>query len=112
MRPQWPGAPHATEIPFVFDTVKAKYGAQLTAEDESIARQANEYWANFAKGGTPNGSGLPTWPQYTDKDALLIIQSGGPVAESDPWKSRLDLVERLAETRKKSPSEEATSGQR
>lgn len=62
MRSQWPGAPHATEIPFVFDTVKAKYGAQLSAEDESIARQTNAYWANFAMTGNPNGSGLPNWP--------------------------------------------------
>ena len=49
MRSQWPGAPHATEIPFVFDTVKAKYGAHLSPEDESIAQKTNEYWANFAK---------------------------------------------------------------
>jgi para-nitrobenzyl esterase len=97
MRPQWPGAPHATEIPFVFDTVHAKYGAQLTAEDESIARQTNEYWANFAKTGTPNGAGLPKWPLYTGKDELLTIQSGGPVAESDPWKARLDLAQKHAE---------------
>ena len=27
MRKQWDGAPHATEIPFVFDTVKARYEA-------------------------------------------------------------------------------------
>ena len=26
MRKQWPGAPHATEIPYVFDTVEARYG--------------------------------------------------------------------------------------
>lgn len=101
MRSQWPGAPHATEIPFVFDTVKAKYGAQLTDEDESIARKTNEYWANFAKTGNPNGSSLPNWPRYTNADELLIIQSSGPKAEPDPWKTRLDLTEKLAEDREK-----------
>jgi para-nitrobenzyl esterase len=101
MRSQWSGAPHATEIPFVFDTVQAKYGAQLTPEDESIARETNEYWANFAKNGNPNGSALPNWPQYTKSDELLLIESGGPKAEPDPWKTRLDLTERLAEGKEK-----------
>lgn len=101
MRSQWPGAPHATEIPFVFDTVKAKYGAQLTAEDESIARQTNEYWANFAKTGDPNSAGLPKWPRYSKKDELLLIQAGGPTAEPDPWRTRLDLTQKLVEDKEK-----------
>jgi para-nitrobenzyl esterase len=101
MRSQWPGAPHATEIPFVFETVKAKYGAQLAAEDESIARRTNEYWANFAKTENPNGAGLPKWPRYSKKDELLIIQAGGPRAEPDPWKTRLDLAQKLAEDKER-----------
>lgn len=98
MRPQWLGAPHATEIPFVFDTVKAKYGNQLTSEDESIAQQTNKYWANFALTGDPNGAGLPKWPRYSSADELLIIQAGGPSAERDPWKMRLDLTQNIAES--------------
>ncbi len=39
MRKKWPGAPHASEIPFVFDTVKAKYGAATTAQDERSAKR-------------------------------------------------------------------------
>jgi para-nitrobenzyl esterase len=97
MRKQWPGAPHATEIPFVFDTVKAKYGAPLTAEDEKIARETNTYWANFAKTGNPNGAGLPDWPRYHKSDDMLMdFSQSGPVAKADPWKQRLDLMEQLA----------------
>ena len=40
MRTQWPGAPHATEIPYVFDTVAAKYGKDLTPADEATAKAA------------------------------------------------------------------------
>lgn len=101
MRSQWSGAPHATEIPYVFDTVESKYGAQLTSEDETIAQQTNKYWANFAITGDPNGAGLPTWPRYSTADELLIIQASGPTAERDPWKVRLDLVQKLAENKGK-----------
>lgn len=97
MRKEWPGTPHATEIPFVFDAVKAKYGAALTPEDEKIAQQANTYWANFAKTGNPNGAGLPDWPRYqSSSDILMDFTEQGPVARPDPWKKRLDLTEGLS----------------
>lgn len=92
------GAPHATEIPFVFDTVEARYGKDLTDADRAAARAAHAYWANFVKTGNPNGAGLPEWPGYSPKtDTLMDFTEGGPVAKPDPWKERLDLVERLAE---------------
>lgn len=93
-----PGAAHASEIPFVFDTVKAKYGDKLTAGDEEIAQQANHYWGNFAKTGDPNGTGLPKWPAYhASTDMLMNFTEQGPVAEPDPWKARLDLAEQRAD---------------
>jgi para-nitrobenzyl esterase len=100
MRKQWPGAPHATEIPFVFDTVAARYGKDLADADRAIARAANEYWVNFARTGNPNGKGLPNWPAYSPKtDEVMDFSLAGPVAKPDPWKARLDLVERLTEKR-------------
>jgi hypothetical protein len=94
---QWAGALHATEIPFVFDTVKAKYSDQLTSEDESIARQTNNYWANFAMTGDPRSAGVLKWLRYSTADELLIMRAGGPSDEHDPWKIRLDLTQKLAE---------------
>jgi para-nitrobenzyl esterase len=97
LRKQLPGAPHATEIPYVFDTVKAKYGADLSADDEKIAQQTNTYWANFAKTGNPNGKGLPGWPQFNSSgDMLMDFTFDGPVGKADPWKKRLDLTEQIA----------------
>lgn len=97
MRSQWPGAPHATEIPYVLDTVAARYGKDLTTGDAMAAHDANLYWVNFAKTGNPNGAGLPEWPQYkTADDIVMNFTNNGPVAEPDPRKANLDLVEQLA----------------
>ena len=79
----------------------ARYGKDLTDADRAIAQAANAYWANFAKTGNPNGAGLPEWPAYSPKtDMLMDFTATGPVAKADPWKDRLDLVERLAEPKK------------
>lgn len=94
MLKQWPGAPHATEIPYVFHTVKAKYAAALTPSDAKAGREANAYPVNFAKTGNPNGPGLPAWPIYkASADQLLNFTDGGPKSMVDPSKARLDLVE-------------------
>lgn len=101
MRKQWLGAPHATDIPFVFDTVAARYGKDLTDSDRAAAKAANAYWINFAKKGNPNGKGLPEWPAYSPKtDMLMDFSLTGPVGKADPWKSRLDMIERLANEHK------------
>jgi para-nitrobenzyl esterase len=97
MRKQWPGAPHATEIPFVFDTVAAKYGKDLTPADEATAQAANAYWAAFAKTGDPNGDKRPVWPVCEAKgDTLMDFTNAGLKPGPDPWTARLDLVEALA----------------
>lgn len=91
------GALHATEIPFVFATVRAKYGDATTAQDEVAAAAANGYWAAFARSGDPNGEGRPRWPAYSAKeDVLLDFTIAGPVARADPYRARLDLLERAA----------------
>ena len=65
MRSKWPGAPHATEIPFVFDTVQSKYGSELAPEDEKIAQAMLNYWVAFAKTGDPSSANTPAWPRYS-----------------------------------------------
>jgi para-nitrobenzyl esterase len=96
MRNRWKGAPHATEIPFVFDTVQARYAEKLAPADETTAEAANAYWMNFAKASNPNGAGLPEWPSYkTNTDLLLDFTENGPLAGPDPWRERIDLVEAM-----------------
>jgi para-nitrobenzyl esterase len=100
MRKEWPGAPHASDIPFAFDTVAARYGKDLTAQDVQAARTMHAYWAAFTKTGKPEVAGQPGWTAYDAKaDTLMDFTNAGPVASSDPWKTRLDLVEHFSEVK-------------
>jgi para-nitrobenzyl esterase len=94
MRSKWPGAPHATEIPFVFDTVKAKYGKDLAPDDEKTAEAMLGYWVAFAKTGDPSTGNSPAWPRFSPATNMVMdFTDKGPVAEADPWKARLDVTE-------------------
>jgi para-nitrobenzyl esterase len=94
------GAPHATEIPFVFDTVAARYAGDLAPADEAIAKAALAYWVAFAKTGDPNGEGRLHWPQYhAHDDELMNFTNAGPVAERDAWRARLDAIEASAQNK-------------
>jgi para-nitrobenzyl esterase len=88
------GAGHATDIPFFFDTVAVKYGAQATDRDIAVGKAMSTYMVNFAKRGDPNGAGLPAWPRYTRAgDRLMDFAADGkPVAQQDPWSAEIDAA--------------------
>lgn len=98
LRDKLPGAPHATEIPYVFNTVSVVYGDKLTPADEAISKKVHAYWVAFAKTGTPTPAGLPKWEtQNPQTDFLMNFTNTGVVAGPDPWKARLDVAQSLAE---------------
>lgn len=95
MRAEWSaGAPHATEIPYAFDTVAARYGADLTADDAAVARAMHAYWVAFSRDGSPGDAGGTAWAPFAGApDHVLDFTAAGPRFRKDPWKARLDLVE-------------------
>jgi para-nitrobenzyl esterase len=97
------GAGHGSEVPFVFNTLNARWGApaEATPGEKQLASIMNTYWTNFAKTGNPNGNGLPTWPLYdTQKEQILDIDlDGKPVATPDPRKSRFNVIEKAFKKR-------------
>ena len=94
MRDQWPGATHASEVPYVFDTVKARYGAALTPADEAMAKAIIDRWVAFAKTGKPEVAGGPAWKPFDPQHELIFnFTERGLIAEPDPLKQRLDLTE-------------------
>ncbi|MDR3348465.1 MAG: carboxylesterase family protein [Acidaminococcales bacterium] len=68
------GAPHAAELPFVFNTL-----ALLGLSDPEAVKLADEThtrWANFIKTGDPNVGEMPPsavkWPKYDSKDTNVL----------------------------------------
>ena len=100
MRKEWPGAPHATEIPYVFNTVAARYGKDLTPADAAAGKATHAYWVAFAKTGVPSAAGLPAWPAYDPKtDPIMDFTTDGPKVTTDSWQARLDLAEAVSNAR-------------
>jgi para-nitrobenzyl esterase len=89
-----PGAQHASDIPFFFDTTAIKYGDKTTPRDIGMGKAISAYIVNFAKTGNPNGAGLPTWPRYSRaQDQLLdFAENGQAVPEKDPWAAEIDAA--------------------
>jgi para-nitrobenzyl esterase len=96
LRATTPGAPHATEIPYVFDTVAVRYGKDVTAADEAAAKAMHAYWVGFASSGVPQAADYPPWPAYRqESDQIMDFTARGPVAAPDPWKVRMDVAKAL-----------------
>lgn len=57
------GVFHGAEIPYVFG-VNGVAGHIWRSAQRETRSLTMSYWANFARNGDPNGTGLPPWPRY------------------------------------------------
>ncbi len=93
------GAPHASEIPYVFDTVAKRVRPKMIAAEAPVAALTHRYWANFARTGKPDGgdSAIPPWPPLSSGGSKLqLINADGARHAVDPLAARLDFAEKLA----------------
>lgn len=58
------GSPHGAELQYLFQTLKRDW-RPYSAGDYELSDIMTDYWANFAKTGSPNGEGLPEWTPFT-----------------------------------------------
>lgn len=93
------GAPHASEIAYVFNNLRVPQGASVDPKDKEVADMMNTYWANFAKTGNPNGQSLPGWPSYkASANEIFEIRLDGTAGSGpDKRKARLDVMEMASE---------------
>jgi para-nitrobenzyl esterase len=88
-------SPHGLELPMVFDTVANAPGTIGTgaAEAERLADIMSAAWTNFARGGDPNGRGVPHWPRYDPPKRETMIFDTLSVARGDPLRAEQALIE-------------------
>ena len=90
-----PGTNHASEIPFVFDSLDAVPGRTplITPSERAEAALAHACWVSFARLGRPNcGAGRP-WPAYSPTTDQLLEFGDPPAVRTHFRKAQLDAEE-------------------
>ncbi|MBB3357803.1 MULTISPECIES: carboxylesterase/lipase family protein [unclassified Novosphingobium] len=89
------GAPHASELPYVFDSLAGRTTPKAIAAEQPVADLTHKMWVAFAKTGRPDGlPGLAPWPKVTPTDTTVhLITAAGATQVEDPYRARIDFVE-------------------
>lgn len=88
------GAPHALDLPLVFDTVATSPSIIGDAADDAqkVADAMSSAWISFARDGDPNEAGLPNWPAYDDERKATMIFNVESGAKDNPVKALREVV--------------------
>ena len=91
------GANHASEIPFVFNTLSATglggVHLKIGPKEVKLAEQMQRYWVNFATNGDPNASGLPSWPAFDAKTQQAMVLDDASGARPLPNQAQLHALD-------------------
>jgi para-nitrobenzyl esterase len=89
---------HASELPYVFgtaDRTPARWPAVPTTPVETQLTSAmGDYWASFARTGTPAAANAPSWPAYGRERNYLAFEDA-PHAKVHPMPGMYELNEQV-----------------
>jgi len=94
--PRFPnGAPHWTEVPYVFANFGwfGEHHLPLRPEDLVASDLIRRYWINFVASGNPNGKDLPRWPAFNERTASALVFDRTPGARQLPNLERLRAID-------------------
>ncbi len=90
-----PGSFHASEISFAFDNAElCDHYSAGSPEALALSKQISTAWANFARTGNPNHSGLPHWPAYTPESRATMYFDAPCEVRNDPEGRGLRIITR------------------
>jgi para-nitrobenzyl esterase len=83
-------APHALDVPFVFDTLDAIGITGHSPAAPAIAAAESATWAGFARTSMPDNKAIAHWPAYTAADrATMMIDTEWRVQNDPQHEARL-----------------------
>ena len=87
------GAFHSAEIPYAFGTLDA-VERPFTSVDRVVSDKLMAYWVNFIRTSSPNGPGLPEWPEFSAESGEIMHLGAEPAALPVAPKERADFLAR------------------
>jgi para-nitrobenzyl esterase len=92
-QPSAQGATHTSEISYAFNNPKGQANQTWDDVDTKLADTMSSYWVNFITKGDPNGSGLPSWPQYRDINSKVMVLGNTVQPEAAPPMEKLKFYD-------------------
>jgi len=70
------GAYHGVDLPYLWDLVGFNPYPPLSPPQERLSALMTDYWAAFARTGSPNGAGRPPWPRHDAGGKVMGLSAG------------------------------------
>jgi para-nitrobenzyl esterase len=76
------GAAHASELQYVFHLNESEFPGALTPQQQRLSAAMQRYWTNFARSGSPSGTGEQPWPQFGEGQRMISLVPPTPQGET------------------------------
>ena len=77
-------APHAMDVPFVFNTLDLTNATGGSAAAQTLSDTMSAVWAAFARNGRPDHASIPAWPAYEASTRATLVLDTACRIENDP----------------------------